>query len=254
MLFDTSSPKRKRVVRIVFGGLALIFAGSFVFLGIGSETGGGLADVFQGGNEDAAAEQFEQQIEDAEERVEADPTDSEALSELALLRAQSGAAQLDIDEQTGLPIGLTEESRSEFEAAITAWNRYVETDPRRIDTATATRVVEAYRFLGDAGGAAEAQRLLAESDPSTTTLAGLADLLYRDLQIEEADKVRDQALQRAKPDVKGVLKRQLDAIRRQATKVKADLDKQPDLPEGEAGELSDPFGGFGAGADPATPP
>ena len=36
MLFDLQSPRRKRVVQVVFGGLAVIFAVSFVFLGIGT--------------------------------------------------------------------------------------------------------------------------------------------------------------------------------------------------------------------------
>lgn len=254
MLFDLTNPRRKRVVQIVFGGLAVIFAGSFVFLGIGSETGGGLADVFGGGNENAAADQFKQQIEDAEQQVEENPEASAALSDLALLRYQSGAAQLEVDEQTGVPVGLSEESRSEFERAIATWQRYLDSDPKEIDATTAIRVVEAYRFLNDLSGAAQAQRVLAEADPSALNYAALADILYRSLKIDEADKARDRALDDASKQQAKALERQLDQIRKLAVAEKKATEKGPDTPPGDPSSLGDPFGGLGtAPTDPAAP-
>lgn len=258
MLFDTSSPGRKRVVRILFGGLALIFGISFVGFGIGGELGGGgIIDAITGNNSGAAADQFEQQIEDAEQAVEDDPEDARALAELALLRFQSGEAQLEIDEQTGQVTGLTEESRSEFEAAIEAWSRYVDTDPAKLEAAAAARVVSAYRYLEDVNGAVRAQELLTESDPSSVNLAGLADLRYRALEIKAADEARDRALAKAKQDQAKALERQLNEIRKQALAVKKAEAKQPDVPGGEGAGLEDPFGGLGQtdpGAGGLTPP
>ena len=87
MLFDLSSPRRKNVVRVVYGALALLFAGGFIFFGIGSEGGGGgLFDgIFGDGGGGSTAEQFEQQIEDAEKKLETDPADQRALQRAGLL-------------------------------------------------------------------------------------------------------------------------------------------------------------------------
>lgn len=246
MLFDLTNPRRKRVVRVVFGALAVVFAGSFVFLGIGSETGGGLADVFGGGNQDAAADQFEQQIEDAEKRLEADPEASDALAELALLRYQSGEAQLEIDEETGTPTGLSDDSRQEFESAIATWERYIATDPKEVDQTTAIRVVQAYRFLNDPSGAADAQRELIKTDPSALNYASLADILYRDLEIKAADKARDQALEKASKQQANALERQLGQIRKLAVAQQKAEEQAPDAGQGGDLGLGDPFGGAGA--------
>lgn len=249
MLFDLTSPRRKTAVRIVFGFLALIFAVGFVGFGIGGELGGGgIIDSLtgSGGTTDDA---FEQQIEDAEEAVDADPADSEALADLILLRSQSGDAQLDVDEATGQPIGLSEESRGEYEEAISLWQQYLDTDPRKVDAAAGNAVVLAYRYLGDTDGAIAAQRELAESDPSGPNFGSLASFLYSDLQIEAGDKARDQALAESNAETKKLISEQLDQLRKQAVKAEKAEKKQPNSAPGESPELSDPFGGL----DPSQP-
>jgi tetratricopeptide (TPR) repeat protein len=251
MLFDLTSPRRKTAVRIVFGFLALIFAGGFIFLGIGTEGGLNPFDSVGGGSTDDA---FEQQIEDAEKAVEADPEDADALATLALLRFQSGQAQLDVDETTGVPT-LTQGARDEFEESVSIWQEYLDNEPKQVDIAAANAAVQAFIFLEDINGVIAAQQALADSDPTGTNLAVLANYLYRDLQIDEADKVRDEALKAADADEKKLLAEQLDQIRKQAVKAEeAQKKAEKNAPKGETGtegsELSDPFGGFG-GSDPA---
>ena len=87
MLFDLTSPGRKTAVRIIFGFLALIFAGGFIFLGIGTEGGLNPFDSVGGGG--STADAFEQQIEDAEEELEQDPTNSDTLANLVVLDRKS---------------------------------------------------------------------------------------------------------------------------------------------------------------------
>ncbi len=246
MLFDLTSPGRKTAVRIIFGFLALIFAGGFIFLGIGTEGGFNPFDSAGGSTDDA----FEQQIEDAEKAVDADPQDSDALATLVLLRAQSGDAQLEFDEATGQPTGLTEESRTEYEEAISIWEQYLETKPRKVDVAAATAIVSSYRFLGDAEGAIAAQRALAESDSSGPNFATLAFLLYSDLQIKAADEARDQALDESDAEARKQLTQQFAQIRKQAEKAAEAEKKQPEAEGGEGTELADPFGGLSP-TDPA---
>ena|SRR5688572_903561 len=248
MLFDLTSPGRKTAVRIIFGFLALIFAVGFVFLGIGTEGGFNPFDNAGSGSTDEA---LEQQVEDAEEEVEANPKDPDPLASLIVVRAQSGDRQLEIDEQTGAPIALTEDSRQEYEEAISLWEEYLDLKPKKINAAAAGAVVQSYRFLGDAQGAIAAQRAFAKSDPSGPNLGALAQLLYLDLQIEEGDEAREQALAEASPDTKKLITQQLEQIRKQAIKAEEQQKKQPDSATGESPELADPFGGLSP-TDPAT--
>ena len=98
MLFDLSSPGRKNVIRVVYGVLALLFPVGFVGFGIGGELGGGgLFDSLSGGGGDGVtAEQFEQQIEDAEAALETNPARrAGAAATLADYRYLSGHAQLE---------------------------------------------------------------------------------------------------------------------------------------------------------------
>ncbi len=248
MLFDLQSPGRKTAVRIIFGFLALIFATGFIFLGIGTEGGFNPFDSAGGGSTDEA---LEQQIEDAQAKVDAAPGDPEPIVGLIVLRAQSGDRQLQLDEETQQPVALSEESRQEYERAITLWQDYLDADPKKINAAAAGAVVQSYRFLGDSEGAIAAQRAFAKSDPSAPNFGALAQLLYFDLQIEAADEARDQALAEANADTKELITKQLAQIRKQAVKAEKEEKKQPDSATGESPGLSDPFGGL-SGTDPAA--
>ena len=241
MIFDLSSPGRKNVVRVVFGFLAIIFAVGFIGFGIGGEIGGGgLIDSLTGNN-NSTSDAFEQQIEDAEAAVEKSPDDPKALSELVLLRTQSGSSQLDVDEETRLPT-LTENSRAEFEKAVSAWQDYLATKPQKVDAATARAAASAYQFLEDIGGLIGAARALADSDPTGTNLGALATYLYLDLQIEKADAARDKAIAASNGETAKLIEQQLEQFRTDALKRKKELAKLPKSEQGSSAELSDPFG------------
>jgi len=254
MLFDLSDPRRKNVVRVVYALLAIVFAGGFIFFGIGSESGsGGLFDgLFGSGGSGSTADQFEQQVEDAEERLESDPQDQRALQQLAYYRAQSGFAQLEIDEATGQPVGLTEDARDELEAAVAAWSRYLQTEPRKPDFATASQIVQSYVYLNDAGGAADAQELVAEENPSAGTYRNLALYRYADLDFKAGDAAAERALEETRPADQETAQRQLDQLRETFVKERKRIEKQASSGEGAEGApsgLDSPFGSL----DPNAP-
>src|SRR5688572_10649416 len=198
MLFDLTSPGRKNVVRVVYGVLALLFLVGFVGFGIGGEVGGGgLIDSITGnsdGDDDVASRY--PQIEDAENKLESDPTNVKALEDLAYYRALSGSQLLQQDEETGQPV-LTEDARTEFESAIEAWTRYLdaETDP---DPRVAGQVLAAYVFLGDTGGAAAIQEILAKEQPTFENFARLAAYYYDDGELKQGDDAVEKAEAEAK--------------------------------------------------------
>lgn len=254
MLFDLSSPRRKNVVRVVYGALAVLFAGGFILFGIGSESGaGGLFDGLfgDGGGSGSTAEQYEQQIEDAESTLETDPQNATALTTLAQYRYLSGAAQLEQDEATLQPT-LTEDARQELEAAVDAWNRYLDTDPKNPNVGTAGNMVQAFVLLGDAEGAIEAQKILVEANPSAGTYSRLASFYYADLNFKAGDEAAAKAVADAPKADRKQLEKQLDGAREFYVKQEKRLEKLPaDSATGEQA-LDSPFGGLG-GEQPGIP-
>ena len=148
MLFDLKG-KRRRAVQVTYIGLALLMGGGLVLSGIGSDASGGLLDAFIGNDnvdESDTRKPFENQIKDAETRLRADPKDQAALA--ALVRAHFGLAGLEQQEQDGLPVGYSEKGREELGKADQAWERYIATEPERIDPGLAATALQLYDPLG----------------------------------------------------------------------------------------------------------
>lgn len=266
MLFDLQSGKRRRVVQVVFGGLAFIFLISFVGFGIGSPGTGGIFDAIGLGGDTAGSgnPQFDQQINDAEARLAENPKDEKALLNLAEVRYQAGQFALEQDPDTGQPV-VTDESRTNFEASLTAWEDYLKLDPKKPDAGTASFAAQAYVQLGDAKGAATAQRIVAEDNPSAGTYGNLAFYLYADGRIDEGDAAAAKAVSLSEPAQKDSIRKQLAQISEQAQKLQARAEKQAKQAQQQGGAaaapgaapIADPFGslgGTGGVAPPGTAP
>src|SRR5262245_21430828 len=145
MLFDLRSPRRRRVVQIVFGGLALLFAVSFIGFGIGSGgLNGGLFDAL--GLTDSSGRAgggFATEVNDAEAKVEAQQRNEQAWADLTVLYLQAGNSQLDIDQSTGQP-SVTSDAEEDFNKAADAWDRYLKLNPKNPDSAVALQMAGAF--------------------------------------------------------------------------------------------------------------
>jgi tetratricopeptide (TPR) repeat protein len=255
VLFDLSSPRRKTVVRIVYGTLAFLFLIGFIGFGIGGNIGGGggILDALGLGGDDAGeqsvAEQYKQQIEDAEKRIAADPDNAGALNDLTYYRFLSGAAQ--IDQQTG---EVTPEARSEFAAADEAWQDYLTADPPQPDPATAARMVQAYGALGDLEAAAEAQEIVVADRASAPAYLQLALIYYSDYNFKKGDEAGAKAVEEAPQQSKKNVQKQIDRIREAAEKqqkAQAKLPKSEEIPEPSL--LPSTGTGLESQVPPATP-
>jgi tetratricopeptide (TPR) repeat protein len=253
MIFDLKSGKRRRVVQIVFGFLAFIFFISFVGFGIGSDVSGGIFDAIGlGGGDSSSSPQYEQEIEDAEATLETDPENERALLDLASAHYRSATdTGVTPNPETGT-IEITEDARAELEQSIEAWERYLETDPRRPDTAAAAQAAESYRYLLDADGAARAQRIVAEDQRTSSAYFQLAIFLYADGKLEAGDAAGQQAVQAADPSQRQSIQKSMDQLAKQARKQKKQLENLPEDAAGAGGAgIEDPFGSLAPGGAPA---
>jgi hypothetical protein len=210
------------VVRVVFGGLALIFAISFVFLGVGTGGGGfSFSDLFGGGSSGSTASAFDDQISAAEQRLQANPNDTAALAELVQLHYSAGSQDVDSNGQ------LTSDGEQQLRESADAWNKYVklskgnvEQTPAlfalntfdqlgtidfqkaRTDTSTSEALTDVNAAVNDWKTAAQAQQILIENQPSknaANSYARLASYLY----LAGDTQAGDQAVAKAKQNSKG---------------------------------------------------
>jgi hypothetical protein len=250
MLFDLSG-KRRRVVQVVYATLAILMGGSLVLFGIGSDAPGGILDAVGLGGDGSGSSnpQYEEEIDDAESKLETDPEDTSALLNLVrynyLSATQSG---VETDPETGIP-SVTEDAHQELEESVAAWERYLDTKPQRPNAGAAANAAQAYVYLEDADGAAGAQEIVAESQNTSSAYYQLALYRYADGQIKAGDAAGQQAIEAADQADRNRIENIVEQLAEQARKQKKQLEK---LPEGGAtgggGEaLTDPFGGLGGG-------
>lgn len=261
MLFDLSG-KRRRVVQVVYATLAILMGGSLVLFGIGSDAPGGILDALGlggGGSSGSTDPQYEEEIDDAEQRLAENPTDAQALAELVILRYRSGASQLDLDEETGATT-VTPEARDELVQARDAWDRYLELKPKRPDAEAATSVAQisdilfrdaltagdAQTALDEAEDAADAYRIAAEASNRAPDFGGLATYLYISGDDAAAERASRRALELSDPSARGTLARRLEQTAKQTKELNDELERLVKAGQKGSGDaLQDPFGGLG---------
>jgi hypothetical protein len=251
VLFDLRG-KRRRVVQVVYATLAALFLVGFVGFSIGSGNApGGLFDAIglggDGGGSGSLSGQFDDQIDDANTQLAKDPKDTAALLKLSkyeYFKAKQGVTQ---DQTTGA-ISVSEDAHTELGASVDAWEKYLKVNKGKPSPAIAAQIVQAYYLLNDSGGAAQAQRIVAEDQPSAGSYGQLAFYLYASFDISGGDQAAKKAVSMAPSSTRKTTKQQLDQIRTQAVKAKKQQAKaQKNAPTTPGSNpLQDPFGGVGA--------
>jgi hypothetical protein len=275
MLFDLSSPGRRRVVKVVYGGLAALLAIGLVFFGIGSSATGGLFDAFGGG--DSAETGFEDEIKANEERLAENPQDTKALAELVQLHYQAGTQQIEIDEQTQQQV-LTPAAEEELQKGADAWDRYLKLSKGSPDSSVAVLAVQTHSALATAligqasGGAGQqaldaaddalanykaagtAQQAIADQKGSGEDFAQLAYFLYFAGDFAGGEAASARALASAKPGETGELQKQLDQVSEQGRQLNEQIESfRKQLAKASAGAGGgatggdNPLSGIGAG-------
>ena len=271
MLFDLRSPGRRRVIKVIYGGLAFLMASGLIFFGIGSDATGGLSEIFSGGGGDDTG--FEDQIEDANNALEENPRDTANLAELVQLHYQAGTSQIEIDPDTQQQT-LTTKAEEELLAGADAWDSYVKFSKGKVSSGTALLAVQTFATLaqgqltaaaGGTGqqaldeaddslaswkGAAEAQRVAAEERGDAEAYASLATLLYFAGEFGPADQAKQQALAAAKGDEKSELEKELSDAEKQGRQINTAIEQyRKQLAKAGAGA---PGGGGATGENPLS--
>jgi hypothetical protein len=271
MLFDLSG-KRRSVIKVIYATLALLMGGSLVLFGIGSDAPGGILDAvgLGSGSSGSSTPQYDEQIDNAEERLQTDPQNENALIDLVhyhYLSATTGGG-IETDPAT-LATTVDSDAQEEFAAALDAWDNYLETNPKPVDPETAGEVAQVNNTLylaaltsGDASealsaaeAATEAQREAIGPDATAADYGALARYAWIAGETEVADRAAREAIALTDKSQRAQIEQTLEQTETQLTKFHDRLDKLAKQAgaEGEGGAIEDPFGGLG-GAPGATAP
>ena len=194
MLFDLRGRGRRRTVRAVYLGLAILFGLSFIGFGVGTGIGGG--GIFEGvfGNkEGAGGSTYGKQVSSAEARTRKHPSEAAAWAALADARIHEASQSEFYDEATQQ---FTSKGKQLLTKASSAWTQYISLNPSKPNVTVAQEMLRVYgqEGLNQPASAVQVMQLVIAAKPSSAALYGdLAVFAYQ----AKNPRVGDLASQKA---------------------------------------------------------
>jgi hypothetical protein len=219
MLFDLRSSGRRRTVKGVYLGLALLMFVGFVGFSVGSSgLSGGIVDAITGskggGSDNTGQKRLETQVRTADRRTRTAASEPAAGAGLAQARLRLAAVGSNFDSAKS---DYTAAGRRQLSAAGTAWDKYVALKPAKPDEGLARQMIQAYLAISNPDKAVSTQEIVTEVDPTQQTFQNLAILSYQAGQVRKGDLASGKAVDLAPKDQQKNVKSQLAQYKAQAT-------------------------------------
>jgi hypothetical protein len=215
MLFDLRGRGRRRTVRIVYSGLALLFFLGFVGFGVGSFGGGGVAELL-GGKGGGGGENYGAQVKAAKKVTVEQPNNPNAWSGLIhalLLEAANGENYNKVESEEG----FTSKAQPLLAQVQEAWQHYLKVEPHHPNSELAGDVMRIYTSTGGLNNPTVAVRTLkteiAGRAPNVTLYYDLAVLSYEAKDKHEGDRAAAKAIALAPTSDKKILEGRLAELK-----------------------------------------
>ncbi len=203
MLFDLRSGRRRGMVKVVYGVLAVLM-GASLFLTVGPVN---IGEIFGNNNNGStnAAQIYEEQAERLEVKLKKDPENPDLL--LSLTRANINAGNTGVTEEPNGTRAISTEAAESYQKADQAWTEYLEATKEpspglaQVVAPMIFQLAELSTSYPEAEtriqAATEAQKIAAEGRPNLNSLATLARYTYLTGDFKAADKIRAKAMKQA---------------------------------------------------------
>ena len=215
MLFDLRGRHRRRAVKVIYVGLAVLMGGGLVFFGVGGNVSGGLFDAFKDSNGNVS-DQTQKRRDAAVKAADTHPTDARLWANVARVEYQLAGQSKGYDPNTGQFSG---EARKHLVAAKGAWERHLKLAEDKPDADLAATMKNALAALGDMAGAVRSQEIVLDARGKSAgygDYAQLAQLAYAAGQARKGDLAAQKAVELAPKDQQKQLKASLDSLKAQA--------------------------------------
>lgn len=172
MLFDLRGRGRRRTVRAVYLGLAILFGLSFVGFGVGTGIGGGgIFEGLFGSKEGANHSAYGAQVSSAEARTRKHPNEAAAWAALADARIHEANGGEFFDESKQQ---FTSQGKELLTKVSDAWNHYIALNPSKPNVTVAEEVLRVYgkEGLDQPAAAVQVMQLVIAAKPPSAALYG----------------------------------------------------------------------------------
>jgi hypothetical protein len=178
MLFDLRGRGRRRTVRVIYTGLAVLMGAGLVLFGIGTGFGGGGFLNAASQNEGSGGASYADQIKKYRKQTQQQPQNVAAWAALtkAQLHEAGGEAYV---TSAGTP---TTKGRELYKEAAQSWEGYIALNPKKPDAELAQQMVRIYdqEGLNEPAKAVSVLQLVVTERPNSAALyAALAVNAYR---------------------------------------------------------------------------
>jgi hypothetical protein len=213
MLFDLRGKGRRRTVRVIYVGLALLMGVGLVGFGIGGGFGGGGLLNAASNNEGATSASFANRIKKYTKITKREPNNTQAWEKLteAELHEAGGEAYV---TNTGV---VTSKGKELFARANQSWNSYLALNPSRPSAKLAQLVLPIYAPNGldqPSQAVAVLQIIVAAKPNSVSRYAELAEYSYKAKNTRVGDLAAARAVALAPANERIRLKKELEEFKK----------------------------------------
>lgn len=213
MLFDTRGRHRRRVVRVIYIGLALIFLLGFVGLGVGGGLGSsGIFSAFtkEGGGGESG---FSKQIKKYQKLTKERPSDASAWEGLTKNLLHEVASSETYETSAG---EVTSKGKELFRRASQAWSSYLALNPAKPNPELAQLMISVYAKggLNEPAKGVEVMQLIVAARPTVASFyADLAEFAYEAHNTRVGDLASKKAVSLAPPAERTRVKNELAEVK-----------------------------------------
>jgi hypothetical protein len=211
MLFDLRGRGRRRTVRVIYGGLALLIGAGLVFFGVGAGVGGGGLLNSLTGNEGSSGASFSAQIEKYKKLTQKQPTSVYAWEQLTLAQLHEAGGETYVTRA-----GVTSKGKELYNQITQSWNRYLALNPPKPNLTLAKEMVSVYdeEGLNEPTEAVKVLQTIVATEPTNAAYYSLlAEYAYKAHNTRIGDLASAKAIALAPASRRKLLKSQLAEIK-----------------------------------------
>jgi hypothetical protein len=214
MLFDLRGRHRRRAVKVIYLGLALLMGVGLIGFGIGGGFGGGGLLSAAGENEGSGGASFASQIKKYEKTLKTQPRNIAAWEKLTAAQLHESGGEAYVNSSTGQP---TAKGKELFAAASHSWESYLALNPPKTSTELAKLMVRVYgaEGLNRPASAVQVLQLVVAAEPKNASFyAALAEYAYKAKNVRVGDLASAKAVALAPSAQRARVKTELETVKK----------------------------------------
>lgn len=214
MLFDLRGGHRRRAVKAIYVGLALLIGGGLILFGVGAGTGGGGLLNAATENEGSSSSSFSGQIKKYEKQTKKQPNNIAAWEQLTKAQLHEAGGEAYVNAQTG---ALTAKGKELFYQASRSWERYLALNPPKPSLELAKLMLRVYgaEGLNQPSSAVQVLQLVVAAEPNNASYyAALAEYAYKAKNTSVGDLAMERAVALAPASDRARVKSELESVKK----------------------------------------